>query len=56
MGSGTNRSWWKTFGTRSARRKGTKSIGTQGSDRARLRIKAARAEAARRSQPEGGSK
>lgn len=57
MGSGTNRSWWGQFGSRTARRKGTKTTAhSDGNERMRLRIMAARAEAARRSNPEGGSK
>lgn len=55
MGSGTNRAYWSKFGSRTSRRRGTKStrrdqktnmIASLG---ARLSIKAARAEAARRS-------
>jgi len=50
MGSGTNRSWWSEKGTRTSRRAGTKSPG-QRKGKARARMKADRAEAARRSQP-----
>lgn len=48
MGSGTNRSFWKEKGSRGARRSGTKSVKQRGGAAAR-RIKAFRAEAARRS-------
>lgn len=50
VGSGTNRKFWSGFGSRSARRKGTKTTKREASnERMRLRMKAARAEAARRS-------
>jgi hypothetical protein len=48
MGSGVNRSFWKEKGSRTSRRSGTKSLKQRGGNAAR-RIKAFRAEAARRS-------
>ena len=50
MGSGTNRAWWQAKGTRTSRRSGTKSR-NRAAKPSRLRMKAHRAEAARRSQP-----
>ena len=50
MGSGTNRSWWKAKGTRTSRRSQTKTRNPAAAP-SRLRMKAHRAEAARRSQP-----
>jgi hypothetical protein len=50
MGSGTNRSWWKKFGSRSGRRAGTKSRNPLLKP-TRLRMKGRRAEARRRSNP-----
>lgn len=52
MGSGTNRRWWREKGSRSGRRAGTKSMRLRRKgDKGWLRMKAYRAEAARRSQP-----
>jgi len=52
MGSGTNRAWWRTFGSRSARRATTKSGGkTRVKKPGYLKMKRLRAEAALRSQP-----
>lgn len=50
MGSGTNRAWWREKGSRTGRRSQTKSRDPKAKS-ARLRMKANRAEAARRSQP-----
>ena len=49
MGSGTNRKWWSEKGSRTARRKGTKTRDPKQA-KFRLTMKANRAEAARRSQ------
>ena len=50
MGSGTNRAWWAEKGTRGGRRAGTKSGGrTKAKKQSYLKMKAWRAEAARRS-------
>ena len=52
MGSGTNRSWWREKGSRTGRRSNTKSVrAKRKGDKGWQRIKAYRAEAARRSQP-----
>lgn len=52
MGSGTNRRWWSEVGTRTGRRDGSKAGGrTKIKKHAYLKMKALRAEAARRSQP-----
>ncbi len=52
MGSGTNRAWRKTLGSRSGRRAGTKSAkNTKANLMARLRAAAVKTEAARRSNP-----
>ena len=52
MGSGTNRRWWAEVGTRSGRRAGSKAGGrTKVKKQSYLKMKALRAEAARRSQP-----
>ena len=52
MGSGRNREWWQAMGTRTTRRKGTKTaIKSEGNERMRIRMKAARAEAKRRTRP-----
>jgi hypothetical protein len=52
MGSGTNRAWWREQGSRSGRKSGTKSGGrTQAKTLTFLRMKARRADAARKSQP-----
>jgi hypothetical protein len=52
MGSGTNRAWWREMGSRSGRRSGSKSGGrTKTKTLSYLKMKARRAEAARRSQP-----
>jgi hypothetical protein len=49
MGSGTNRAWRKSLGSRSGRRAGTKSAkNTKSNVMARLRAAAVRAEARRR--------
>lgn len=48
MGSGTNRKWWREQGSRRTRKMMTKTTDPKGAP-SRLRIKAARAEAARRS-------
>jgi hypothetical protein len=52
MGSGTNRGFWKSKGSRTGRRSGTKSraMRLKGDGRWKA-MKAYRAEAARRSQP-----
>ena len=50
MGSGTNRKWWSEKGSRTSRRMGTQSRNPK-HKQARLRIRAWRAEAARRSNP-----
>jgi hypothetical protein len=50
MGSGTNRGWRMSLGSRSGRKAGTKSARkTAGNTMARLRAKAFRAESKRRS-------
>ena len=49
MGSGTNRKWWRDLGTRGQRRANTKTRKPAGA-KARMKVKAQRAEAARRSQ------
>lgn len=56
MGSGTNRSWWREQGPRSTRKFGTKSwMRTKSNKRLKQahakKMKALRAEAARRSNP-----
>lgn len=52
MGSGTNRKWWHQFGSRSGRKSTTKSGGlTKAKKAGYLKMKAQRAEAARRSNP-----
>jgi hypothetical protein len=52
MGSGTNRSWWRSKGSRTGRRSGTKSMQMRRKGDGRWKaMKAYRAEAARRSQP-----
>lgn len=52
MGSGTNRRWWRDFGSRSGRKSTTKAGGrTRIKKPAYLKMKALRAEAARRSNP-----
>ena len=51
MGSGTNRAWWREFGSRSGRRSSTKAGGrTRVKKPGYLKMKALRAEAARRTQ------
>ena len=50
MGSGTNRSFWRSFGTRTSRRSNTKSLNPK-VRHIRIVMKQRRAEAARRSQP-----
>ena len=50
MGSVTNRAWWREFGSRSGRKSTTKSGGrTRTKGKGYLKMKALRAEAARRS-------
>jgi hypothetical protein len=50
MGSGTNRAWWRQFGSRSGRKSSTKAGGrTRAKSKGFLKMKALRAEAARRS-------
>lgn len=50
MGSGTNRAWWASHGSRSGRKSGTKSGGrTSSKTLSFLKMRAWRAEAARRS-------
>jgi hypothetical protein len=52
MGSGTNRAWWREFGSRSGRKSATKAGGrTKVKKAGYLKMKALRAEAARRSNP-----
>lgn len=48
MGSGTNRKWWAEKGSRAARRSGTQTRDPK-QKQSRIRMKAWRAEAARRS-------
>lgn len=56
MGSGTNRKWWREFGSRSGRRSTTKAGGrTRVKKPAYLKMKNLRAEAARRSNKESNS-
>ena len=51
MGSGTNRAWWRSFGSRSGRRSNTKAARRHGVKKpGYLKMKALRAEAARRTQ------
>lgn len=51
MGSGTNRRWWREKGSRSGRRAGSKSLeARRKGDKRWVKVKAWRAEAARRSQ------
>lgn len=50
MGSGTNRAWLRTFGSRTARRSNTKTRNPKARD-IRLKAKSRKAEAARRSNP-----
>lgn len=51
MGSGTNRRFWSALGSRTARRRATKTLNGPNADKGtRDRMKARRAEAARRSQ------
>jgi hypothetical protein len=52
MGSGTNRKYWSSKGSRTGRRSGTKSMALRRKGDTRWRkMKDYRAEAARRSQP-----
>lgn len=52
MGSGTNRSWWREKGSRSGRRSNSKSMrARRKKDGGWLKMKAYRAEAAKRSNP-----
>ena len=52
MGSGTNRKWWGEKGSRSGRRSNTKSMrARRKKDGGWMKMKAYRAEAARRSNP-----
>ena len=52
MGSGTNRAWWREKGSRSGRKSNSKSMrARRKKDKGWLKMKAYRAEAARRSNP-----
>ena len=52
MGSGTNRGWWREKGSRSGRKSNTKSVtARRKKDGGWMKMKAYRAEAARRSNP-----